>query len=162
MPHVHVAILRTLCLAASLVLPLAGPALAQGSDGKAAEEKKAGGEGAKEAARKVDEIAEAARLLNGPAGQPECVWVGRRIVSLLWRDDLDTAVRHRELYERFGCPSGHIQAAFRCVVRQGELDPKAPEGLNMRVHACWVNPDLEPPAAPQPGAAAAAGTPPQP
>lgn len=122
-------------------------------DGKAADEKKPAGDAAKEATKKVDEIAEASRLIQGPAGQPECVWTGRRIVGLLWRDDLDTAVRHRDLYERFGCPAPHIQAAFRCVVKQGELDPKAPEGLNERVHACWVNPQLEPPQAPAPAIA---------
>ncbi len=98
----------------------------------------------KEAAKKVDEIAEAGKLVAGPAGQPECVWVGRRIVGLLWRDDLETASRHRELYEKFGCPFPYVQDAFRCVVRNGELDPKAPEALSLRVHACWVNPKLEP------------------
>ena len=99
---------------------------------------------AKEEKKKVDEFAEAGRLLPGPAGNPECVWLGRRVVSLLWRDDLDTAFRHLDLYDRFGCPSGHIQSAFRCVVRQGNIDPKAPESLGSRVHACWINPDLPP------------------
>jgi len=113
-------------------------------------------EGAKEEKRKIDEFAEAARLLPGPAGQPECVWLGRRVVNLLWRDDLDTAFRHLDLYDRFGCPGGHIQETFRCVVRQGNIDPKSPESLNSRVHACWINPGLPPatassapPAAPQ-------------
>jgi hypothetical protein len=130
---------------------------AYGGEGKAADEKKAT-EAAKDATRKMDEIAEAGRLIQGPAGQPECVWTGRRIVSLLWRDDLDTAARHRELYERFGCPQPHIQDAFRCVVRQGEIDPKSPETLNERVHACWVNPLIEP--SPPPAAVATQGSPP--
>ena len=95
---------------------------------------------AKEGQKKIDEIAEAARLLTGPAGNPECVWLGRRVVSLLWRDDLDTAFRHLDLYDRFGCPSAHIQATFRCLVRQGHIDPKAQDSLNGRVHACWLNP----------------------
>ena len=82
------------------------------------------------------------RLVNGPAGNPECVWLGRRVVGLLWRDDLDTAFRHLDLYDRFGCPGPHIQATFRCVVRQGNIDPKSPESLNARVHACWLNPSL--------------------
>jgi len=94
--------------------------------------------------KKVDEFAEAAHAINGPAG-PECVWLGQRVVNLLWRDDLDTAFRHLDLYDRFGCPGAHIQASFRCVVRQGNIDPKSPESLNARVHACWVNPS--PPAA---------------
>jgi len=96
-----------------------------------------------EAPKKVDEFAEAAKHLSGPAGHPECVWLGRRAVRLLYRDDLDTAFRHMELYDRFGCPPSHIQAAFRCLVRQGEPDPKTPETLSARVHACWINPTPE-------------------
>jgi hypothetical protein len=99
---------------------------------------------AKEEKKKIDEFAEAARVLSGPAGNPECVWLGRRVVNLLWRDDLDTAFRHLDLYDRFGCPAGHIQATFRCVVRQGNIDPKAPESLSSRVHACWINPNMPP------------------
>jgi hypothetical protein len=115
---------------------------ARAGDAKPGDEK--GDAKEKDAAKKVDEIAEAGKLVAGPAGQPECVWVGRRIVGLMWRDDLETATRHRELYEKFGCPFPHIQDAFRCVVRNGELDPKAPEALSLRIHACWVNPSLVP------------------
>lgn len=111
---------------------------------------------AKEGQKKIDEIAEATKTLVGPAGNPECVWLGRRVVSLLWRDDLDTAFRHLDLYDRFGCPSAHIQATFRCIVRQGNIDPKAPETLNGRVHACWLNPGLSP----APAAAANTQSPP--
>jgi hypothetical protein len=109
---------------------------------------------AKDEKKKIDEFAEAARLLPGTAGQPECVWLGRRVVSLLWRDDLDTAFRHLDLYDRFNCPAAHIQETFRCVVRQGNIDPKSPESLNSRVHACWINPSLPPTtasSAPSPG-----------
>jgi hypothetical protein len=85
------------------------------------------------------------------------VWLGRRVVGLMWRDDLDTAFRHLDLYERFGCPGGHIQATFRCLVRFGAIDPKAPESLSGRVHACWINTNAQPPAA---AAAAPGPTPP--
>ena len=102
---------------------------------------------AEEGQKKVDEYAEAAKVLGGPAANPECVWFGRRAVSLLWNDDLDTAFRHLELYDRFGCPSDHIQVTFRCVVRQGKIDAKAGEDLAGRVRACWINPALEPSAA---------------
>ena len=98
--------------------------------------------------RKTDEFVEAQQVLNGPAGNPECVWLGRRVVRLMWRDDLDTAFRHLDLYDRFGCPGGHVQAAFRCLTRFGSLiDPKVPASLNGRVHACWINPNAQPPAA---------------
>jgi hypothetical protein len=134
-------------------------ALAQSGGAKPAEPQKPAAAAptdatAKEGQKKIDEIAEASRVLTGAAGNPECVWLGRRVVSLLWRDDLDTAFRHLDLYDRFGCPSAHIQATFRCIVRQGNIDPKAPETLNGRVHACWLNPGL----APTPAAAAAEPT----
>jgi hypothetical protein len=121
--------------------------LAQSGNGKPPEPQKPAADPAKETQKKIDEIAEATRTLTGPAGNPECVWLGRRVVNLLWRDDLDTAFRHLDLYDRFGCPSAHIQATFRCLVRQGNIDPKAQETLSGRVHACWLNPGLEPTAA---------------
>ena len=129
-----------------------GAAFAQ-SGGKAPEPQKptAADTAAKDGQKKIDEIAEASRVLTGAAGNPECVWLGRRVVTLLWRDDLDTAFRHLDLYDRFGCPGAHIQATFRCLIRQGNIDPKAQETLNGRVHSCWLNPALEP----EPAAAAA-------
>lgn len=111
-------------------------------------------EAAKENQRKSDEFVEAAGAINGPAGNPECVWLGRRVVVLMWRDDLDTAFRHLDLYDRFGCPGNHIQSTFRCIVRFGAIDPKVPESLNQRVHACWVNPAAQPQAAATSGAPA--------
>jgi hypothetical protein len=110
--------------------------------------------------KKIDEFAEAIRVLGGPASNPECVWLGRRVVNLMWRDDLDTAFRHLELYDRFGCPGGHIQASFRCLVRHGQIDPKALESLSARVHACWINPMITPAQTAQPaqGAQPPAGT----
>ena len=112
---------------------------------------------AKEEKKKIDEFAEAARILPGAAGHPECVWTGRRVVSLLWRDDLDTALRQLELYDRFSCPGDHLQQAFRCVVRQGEIDKKSPESIGLRVAACWLTPSGPPVIA-----APANGTPPAP
>ena len=113
--------------------------------------------------RKTDEFVEAAQAINGPAGNPECVWLGRRVVSLMWRDDLDTAFRHLDLYDRFGCPGGHVQAAFRCLTRFGsQIDDKVPRSLGDRIHACWINPGAQPQAAaaatPAPAAPSTAGT----
>src|ERR1700760_3794307 len=131
-------------LAAAFVLT-AHPALAQSGDTKSSDKPAALIDPAKESQRQVDEFVEASRTVSGPAGNPECVWLGRRVVGLLWRDDMDTAFRHLDLYDRFGCPGPHIQQAFRCVVRQGaNIDPKSPQSLNARVHACWLNPSLQP------------------
>jgi len=112
--------------------------------------------------RKTDEFVEAQQVLNGPAGNPECVWLGRRVVRLMWRDDLDTAFRHLDLYDRFGCPGGHVQATFRCLTRfGGQIDDKVQKSLDDRVHACWINPGAQPQAAaaatPAPAAPATAG-----
>jgi hypothetical protein len=90
---------------------------------------------------RAGQAVEAGKALKGPAANPECVWLGERVVGLLWRDDLDTAFRHLELFDRFGCPGNHVQVTFRCVVVQGNIDPKATETLNSRVHACWLNPE---------------------
>ena len=135
------------------------PAFAQPGDPKSGDKPAAAqpADAAKDAQRQVDEFAEATRLVNGPAGNPECVWLGRRVVGLMWRDDMDTAFRHLDLYDRFGCPGPHIQAAFRCVVRQGNnIDPKSPPSLNARVHACWLNPTASQTAAAAPAAPTAA------
>ena len=117
--------------------------------------------------RRTDEFAEAAQVINGPAGNPECVWLGRRVVRLMWRDDLDTAFRHLDLYDRFGCPGGHVQAAFRCLTRfGGQIDDKVPRSLDVRIHACWINPGAQPQtaaaAAPATSGSAAPAAPPAP
>jgi hypothetical protein len=108
------------------------------------------GDAPKDNQRKTDEFGEAAQVINGPAGNPECVWLGRRVVILMSHDDLDTAFRHLDLYDRFGCPGGHIQATFRCLARFGLVgvnDSKASADVNARVHACWINPGAQPQAA---------------
>ena len=140
-----------LCAAAITSGAFFAPAWAQSAEQKPPEASKpaapAGEAGKPEAATRTDQIAEAGRALTGPAANPECVWLGQRVVGLLWRDDLDTAFRHLDLYDRFGCPGGHVQVTFRCVVRQGNIDPKSTETLNARVHTCWINPGLFPTAA---------------
>ena len=104
------------------------------------------------------EFTDAARRITGPAGNPECVWLGRRVLGRLWDDDLETAFRHLDLYDRFGCPAPHIQQAFRCVVRPGALPKTATDNataqakerdkerdnaaalLKERLNECWLNP----------------------
>jgi hypothetical protein len=129
--------------AAVFLLPVQ-PAFAQSGEVRPAEQQNSQSgtpaDAAKNGQKKTDELAEAAAALSGPAGSAECVWLGRRVVSLLWRDDLDTAFRHLDLYDRFGCPAAQIQAAFRCVVMHGPFDNKVPDSLNNRVHTCWINP----------------------
>jgi hypothetical protein len=154
------AVLRHLAVPGLALVIGIGSAFAQSGDIRSQDQSgkpAANAADAKDNQRKTDEFVEAAQAINGPAGNPECVWLGRRVVSLMWRDDLDTAFRHLDLYDRFGCPGGHVQAAFRCLTRfGGQIDPKVAETLNSRVHACWINPGAQPQAA----AAAASPAPP--
>jgi hypothetical protein len=159
MSHRVLKLVGVLCIAPWLIAAPAGPivpsALAQPADTKPPDQQNPASPDTANGAQKVDEFAEAQRVLSGPAGNPECVWLGRRVVSLLWRDDLDTAFRHLDLYDRFGCPSGHIQASFRCLVlHSNTIDPKEADSLNGRVNDCWLNPSLQ--ALPAPAAASAA------
>jgi pyruvate/2-oxoglutarate dehydrogenase complex dihydrolipoamide acyltransferase (E2) component len=149
------AVLHHLAVPGLILLIGIGGAFAQSGDLRAQDQSKGpaansapSAEAAKETQRKTDEFVEASQAINGPAGNPECVWLGRRVVVLMWRDDLDTAFRHLDLYDRFGCPGGHVQATFRCLVRFfSAIDPKVPDSLSGRVHACWINPAAQPQAA---------------
>jgi hypothetical protein len=129
-----------LVLTAIFTAPI--PAYAQSGDAKPTEQKAPND---KRESVKIEENAEVGRLLSGPASNPECFWLGRRVLNRLWVDDLDTAFRHLDLYDRFGCPGGHIQATFRCLVRQGDTDPKAPDVLNTRIKGCWISPSQQAP-----------------
>lgn len=87
-----------------------------------------------------------------PAQVAECSWMGKRVVSLLSRDDAMTAGDFMPFYLRFGCPEAHVGKAFGCVVRNGEAAPN--DVLADRIEKCWTNPDVrfpklttEPPAA---------------
>jgi hypothetical protein len=150
--------LRYLAVPVMVFLLGSASAFAQSGDNHAQDQGKQGAAAAdanKENERKTAEFAEAAQVISGPAGNPECVWLGRRVVRLMWVDDLDTAFRHLDLYDRFGCPGGHIQAAFRCLTRFGaQIDDKVPRSLDLRIHACWINPAAQP----QTAAAAAPAT----
>lgn len=75
-----------------------------------------------------------------PAQVAECAWTGKRIVSLLARDDAMTAGDFIPFYLRFGCPEGHVGKTFGCVVRNGEAAPN--DVLAERIEKCWANPDV--------------------
>ena len=166
LPQVRNLVLRHLALSGLALLIVSNGALAQsGADQRAQDQSNkaapANAEPAKDNQRKIDQFVEAAQAINGPAGNPECVWLGRRVVQLMYADDVDTALRHIDLYDRFGCPGGHIQAAFRCMTRfMGEIDSKVADSVNSRVHACWINPNAQPQAAASTPAPSNASSPP--
>jgi hypothetical protein len=82
------------------------------------------------------------------------------------KNDMDTAARHMAIYDRFGCPGGHLRASFRCLLRFGMPGPKDNVTFEQRVRDCWLTPDAMPapaaavasPAAPATAAAPAPTT----
>lgn len=148
-PQLQNAVLRHLAVSGLALLLGIGSAVGQSGDSRAQDQQgkpaaTAPADAAKDNQKKTDEFVEASTAISGPAGNPECVWLGRRVVRLMWLDDLDTAFRHLDLYDRFGCPGGHVQATFRCLTRfGGQIDPKVAETLSSRIHACWINPGAQ-------------------
>src|ERR1700759_2300451 len=101
-------------LVAGLTLSGGHGAFAQSGDAHAQDQAKSNGnsgqaDGSKENQRKTDEFVEAAQALNGPAGNPECVWLGRRVVRLMWLDEFDTSFCQLGLFERFCLSRGDTQ-----------------------------------------------------
>lgn len=70
------------------------------------------------------------------AFETECAWIGKRITSLLKRDDVDPARQFEHFYAGFGCPSPHLGKALGCVVA---TDTEA-EPLDDRIDRCWADP----------------------
>lgn len=67
----------------------------------------------------------------------ECAWMGKRVLSLLSRDDVDQANRFMSFYKQFGCKEGHIGPSFRCVISDNAADPLNAEDMAARVDRCW-------------------------
>lgn len=120
-------------LAAALFLSLAAPAAAQTKQ-EAGDTKQA-----PPAKPQIPPVKKKGDAPN-PALRAECAWTGQRIVSLLWRDDVNTAREQSRFYEMFGCPADHLPVAFRCVIRQSENQPDQND-LNARVYGCWMSPE---------------------
>lgn len=71
---------------------------------------------------------------------PACVWLGKRVLSLLIRDDAMGAQDFTPFYVRFGCSEAHLAKAFSCVVTN-DGNANDTDVLAVRVNECWSNPD---------------------
>jgi hypothetical protein len=65
----------------------------------------------------------------------ECIWTGRRVVSLLTKDDVDAASQFTRFYSMFGCPAPHIGTALGCYVA---WDGQATHEEKLEI--CWNDP----------------------
>ena len=150
----HRSLVTFLC--AAFIAGSCAPAFAQGAgDAKPAEQKPP--EPKSEAAH----LADVARTLSGQAGLPECAHLGELAITLMAKNDLDTAFRHMDLYDRFGCPGRHIQESFRCLLLAGIPNSKdSTASLENLVRNCWAPKANAAAAAPAAPTAPAAPSPP--
>jgi len=151
----HRSLVTLLC--AAFIAGSWSAAFAQGSgDAKPPEQQKA----PEPPKSEREHLADVARMVSGAAGNPECAHLGELAVTLMAKNDLDTAFRHMDLYDRFGCPGAHIQQSFRCLLVAGIPTSKdSAATLEERVRTCWVSPKAAPPA---PAATSAPPAPPAP
>jgi hypothetical protein len=144
---------------AGLLASLAGPAFAQANGDNKPPEQQNPEANKSEAAH----IAEVSRTLTGAAGLPECIHLGELAVTLMAKNDLDTAQRHINLYDRFGCPGQHLRLSFRCILSIGMpgKEAKGGETVETLVRGCWANPSMvaNPQTLPAAATAAPAATP---
>lgn len=75
------------------------------------------------------------------AEAPECAFTGKRVVSLLSRDDVVAATEFQQFYQAFDCPGLHLAAAFGCAV---DVPEGVEEPVNDRVERCWDQPSSRP------------------
>lgn len=82
----------------------------------------------------------AAKKAPSPAVSGECAWIGKRVLSLLSRDDVDQANRFMNFYRLFGCKENHIGPSFRCVISDASAGALNAEDMAARVDRCWNSP----------------------
>ena len=70
----------------------------------------------------------------------QCQWLGKRIISLLIRDDAMAANDFTPFYVRFGCPEALLADAFGCVAANAALLEN--NGLSEQINACWQDPTV--------------------
>ncbi|MBE1236214.1 hypothetical protein IHV25_00895 [Phaeovibrio sulfidiphilus] len=84
--------------------------------------------------------------LQNRALEPRCSWTGERIVSLLVREDAESAERFLAFYNRFDCPPARIAEAFSCVLQSPVAGATSESlgGLSLAsvASACWSDPTL--------------------
>jgi hypothetical protein len=108
------------CLGVAFLGGAKDPAVAQ-TTGQTGFDRPANGDAGTDS--KIEKYVETGKTLAGPAPNPECPWLGKRVVSLLWRDDLGTAFRNLDLNDRFGCSGGRIQNGLPLRRPSGEYRP---------------------------------------
>lgn len=80
--------------------------------------------------------ADAARPKN--ASGPGCMWLAKRVMLALLRDDIVAANDYQDMYKSFVCPAVRLADAFSCVVTEGA--PESAGETRERIDTCWEDP----------------------
>ncbi len=75
-----------------------------------------------------------------PGLSDQCAWLGKRIISLLVRDDAMTATDFGPFYQRFNCSEERLSKAFGCLV--ANLDTVENSVFADQVEECWRDPQV--------------------
>jgi hypothetical protein len=80
---------------------------------------------------------------TGPISSHQCIWLGKRIINLLIRDDAMAANDFIPFYARFECSETQLADAFGCLVANlGVIENGA---LSDQIDDCWHDPALRVP-----------------
>ena len=69
---------------------------------------------------------------------PGCMWIAKRVMLALLRDDIVAASDWQDMYRNFVCPAVRLADAFSCVVSEGP--PESAADTRERIDACWEDP----------------------
>lgn len=86
-----------------------------------------------------------ARDGRGPVAANQCVWVGKRIINLLMRDDAMGANDFMPFFTVFECSQSHLADAFGCVIANRALSDNSAVGD--QIDSCWSDPAFRAPPA---------------
>lgn len=75
-----------------------------------------------------------------PGLSDQCAWLGKRIISLLVRDDAMTATDFGPFYQRFNCSEERLSKAFGCLV--ANLETVENSVFADQVDECWREPSV--------------------
>jgi hypothetical protein len=96
--------------------------------------------GAMRVPRRRPATAEEVKPAVDPALTDQCSWIGKRIISLLVRDDAMAADDFSPFYVKFGCPEPHLSKAFGCLV--ANLLTMENSALADQADECWRDPNV--------------------
>lgn len=82
-----------------------------------------------------------------PGLSDQCAWLGKRIISLLVRDDAMTATDFGPFYQRFNCSEERLSKAFGCLV--ANLHTVENNVFADQVDECWKEPSIRHAPAPE-------------